>query len=481
MKRSSIKFYLIALAVTAAVLPGCKKFLDVNENPNETEKAGVEQILPSIQASVAYVTGQEFQTFGGIWAQYWTQAQTSNQYKTIDSYASSSSDFNTLWASLYAGALSDTDSLINKAGVKKFDNHAAIAYCMRAYAFQLLTDAFGDIPLKAALKGEGNLSPTYDTQEEVYDSIFVWLDRAATLADNNTDFVPGAEDLIFGGDMDLWKQFANTLKLRAYMRLSEVNPGKAQAGIAALYTAGADFLEEDAQVNYTKVGNNQNPLYAEMVGLSFVQNLRASATAAKQLEANGDPRLFTFYTLVSGVVQSTYQGSFDTTNTARALSRPSPLVGGDARTDESALAPVKLISAAESYFLQSEAAARTWGTGNAQALFISGINASFDSYHVDDAADYIATAPAAQWPAGMTAQIKAIITQKYFAMCGNQNFEAWSEYRRTGYPDFLVESFSSVLPDGQKPARFLYPQTEITRNSNFPGLKKVEEKVWWDK
>ncbi len=481
MKRT-IKYYLAGLAIAALILPGCKKFLDVNENPNATEKAGEAQILPAVQANAAYVTGQYYQVFGGMWAQYWTQSQTSNQYKTIDSYASTASDFNTMWSLMYAGGLSDTDSLISKRFVKKTANYAAIGYAMRAYIFQLLTDAFGDIPLKEALKGDKNLSPTYDTQKEVYDSIFVWLDRSISLADPDSDFTPGTDDLMGGGDMEFWIQFANTLKLRAYMRLSEVDAPRAQAGIAAMYAAGAEFLSGDARVEYNTAGGNQNPLYAEMVGLSRVQNIRASSTAVDKFKANADPRLTKFYTLVSGVVQSTRQGSFDTTNTLRALSRPSPLLGGDARTDASASAPVKLISEAESYFLQAEAAARTWGTGNAQALYEAGIRASFLAYGLTTANANTYIAGAGKWPGGgIPAQVKAIITQKYFAMCGNQNFEAWSEYRRTGYPDFLLDSYASVLPAGVKPARFLYPQTEQTRNRNFPGNKKIDEKVWWDK
>jgi hypothetical protein len=140
------------------------------------------------------------------------------------------------------------------------------------------------------------------------------------------------------------------------------------------------------------------------------------------------------------------------------------------------------ISLAESNFLQAEAVQRGWGTtGNAAELYRNGIRASFATWGLTDAqaTTYINSAPAAQWPA--TNQIRAIITQKWYAMCGSQGFEAWTEFRRTGYPDWIQPSAASILGPNNMPARFIYPQAELTRNGNFPGLKPIGEKVWWDK
>jgi hypothetical protein len=65
-------------------------------------------------------------------------------------------------------------------------------------------------------------------------------------------------------------------------------------------------------------------------------------------------------------------------------------------------------------------------------------------------------------------------------MCGNQNLEAWIEWRRTGFPDFFIQSKTSILGSGKFPRRLLYPSDEITSNSNFPGQKLLTDKVWWD-
>lgn len=466
-----------ALAVLALSVSGCKKFLDVNDNPNLPEQVEVPLILPSAQGAIAHVVGNHFQIYGSIWGQYWTQSPFSSQYKSIDQYQPNSSNFDRPWGILYNDAMEDLEIVISYQGQEKFKQYAAIAYLLKAYNFQLTTDAFGDVPLREALQGDGNLSPHYDSQELVYDSIFSYIDKGLALIEVDSDFHPNEEDLIFKGDMEKWIAFGNTLKLRAYLRISGVNAGKAQAGIAAL--AGKPFLTEDAKISYSLEGGNQNPLNAEMIGLGRTQNLVASATCVNAMKALNDPREKVFYRPVpaTGVVTPVPQGSFDT-EPDQTISTPSYVVGARANDPNSGLAPVKLISGAESYFLQSEAAARGLLAGNAQTLYQQGITASFTSYGIEPGT-YV-TNVVAQWPAGEANQVKAIITQKYFAMCGNQGFEAWTEWRRTGYPDFFVRSQASSLGAGLFPQRMLYPNAEITRNSNFPGLKTVTQKMWWD-
>lgn len=477
MKITSIKTTLTAIALAVVILSGCKKFLDVNDNPNATEKANPEQILPSAQAAIQHVISSQYQTFGNFWAQYWTQLPNSSQFRSVEQYSSGPADFDRAWAILYAGALTDTDSLIVNQHLPKFQQYAAIAWILRAASFQLLTDGFGDVPLKDALHGTGNRSPRYDPQQEVYDSIFSFLDHGLALIDVDSDYHPGDDDLLAGGDMETWMKIGNTLKLRAYLRLSEVNATKARAGVEALYAEGAQFVDQDIKLVYTTQGGNNNPLWAEVVALG-VRNQGASSTIMDSLKKNNDPRIGVFYQLRAGATtyRSTPQGTFDQIPSNTPLSYPnSANVLGNT-------APGMFISLAESNFLQAEAVQRGWGTtGNAAELYRNGIRASFATWGLTDAqaTTYINSAPAAQWPA--TNQIRAIITQKWYAMCGSQGFEAWTEFRRTGYPDWIQPSAASILGPNNMPARFIYPQAELTRNGNFPGLKPIGEKVWWDK
>jgi len=485
MKIFNLKYkWLLLLLVIVTSGTGCKKFLDTNDNPNLSSNASVELLLPASQAAIAHALGNPLQIHGGIWAQYWTQNPTSSQYRRLDQYSVTTTSFDRPWRMLYSDAIADIQEIMTlSAGRPALNQYTAIAYIMKAYAFQLATDAFGDIPLTETAN-PAVTNPAYNSQQQVYDSILAYVDRAITLIDVDAEVTPSTDDLVFQGDMEQWLRFANTFKLRALLRLSEVAPQKASAGIATLNNA--EFLEEDAAIDYSTIGGNQNPLFSEMLGLSRVQNLVASETSTKFLTENKDPRAEVFFSryvnAATGVdsIIGIKQGSFRT-NT-RIFSLPSPTVGANARNDQSANAPVKLMSAAESYFLQAEARARGWLTAgpSAQALFTEGIKASFESYDVSGVDTYLASAPAAQWPAGTTAQIEAIITQKWIAMTGNQSFEAWTEWRRTGYPDFFVVSAATALGDERMPARLLYPSSEVTRNVNFPGIKLIYEPVWWD-
>ena len=467
---------------------GCKKFLAVNTNPNNPDHADPVTLLPTTEAAISQVIGNSFQVFGNIWAQYWTQAPTSSQYKSYDQYAPVNTDFDNPWLNLYAVTLINADLITKSTGVG-LENEKGIAYVIKAYAYQVATDAFGDVPLTQALQSTGNLNPAYDKQQVVYDSIFMYIDKAMPLLAANS-VSPGPQDMIFNGDMSQWIAFANTLKLRAYLRLSNIDPATAKAGIAALYQTKPTFLTEDATITYTTIGGNENPFYNEMTSptLNYVQNVVASSTAVSAFKKNNDPRLAKFYTLLpddpdNGTAESIPQGSY-ISYPGTQVSPPSPVVGGEADDPTSAKAPVKLISAAESYFLQAEAVARGWATGDVTTLYKQGIQASFTATGAGDATTYMASAkdglPALTKAAGnVDSLVKTVITQKYYAMCGFQGFEAWNEWKRTGYPTFIVRSAASTIDPGKWPLRMLYPNSELTSNLHFPGSIPITTPVWW--
>lgn len=479
-----VKKLSVLLLVATVGLTGCKKYLDVNENPNNPDTATPSLLLPTVEASIGQLVGNNFQVNGGIWAQFWTQGPTSSQYRAFDRYNPTNANYDRPWLTIYRNALINAQLIINHNSSN--DYAKGMAYVLKAYTFQVATDAFGDIPLSEALQGTLIASPRYESQELVYDSVYTFIDKGLALLNAPTAPALGEQDMIFQGNITKWKAFANTLKLRAYMRLSQVNPTKAQAGIAALYAANAPFLAEDAAIRYTTTGGNENPLYNEMVALGRTQNLVASGTAVTAMKANNDPRALRFYSVVANGSQDTIayipQGAF-ASNATKAVSTPSPLVGGAAANGTSATAPVKLMSASESSFLQAEAIARGWASGDAVTLFRQGITQSFAATGLTaaQAATYIATAPDAQYTAGAANAIQRIITQKWYAMNGFQGFEAWTEFRRTGFPNFIAPSAASTIGDGRLPLRMLYPNSEITTNSNYPGTQLIYIPVWWDK
>ena len=482
-----IKFSIkLVLAVTImTVVSSCKKFLDVNENPNFPAKVNVNEVFPSAEAAIAHVVGNDFQIYGGIWAQHWTQNPSSSQYKTIEQYSPSSDDFDTPWRILYAEGLQDLNFVIAKGTAQGKTQYVACAKILEAYTYQILTDNFGDIPFSDALKGESAvLTPKYDSQKAVYAGIQKLLDEAIAAIDLNATNGPQSDDILLKGNMQTWQKFAYTLKLRAYLRLSEVDPVTAQAGIQAM-EADAVFLAEgdEVKVNYTSSGGNTNPLYSSIVALSNVQNLVGSSTTIDSLLSWGDDRLPVFYNpLANGTFAGIKQGNYNSGIALTSISLPSALTGAYVNA-ASATAPVKLMTGYESLFLQSEAVARGWLTGDAQSLYEEAIIESYTSYGLDGAtlAPVYFAGPAVAYPAAGTLQdqIKAIITQKWVSLCGNSGTEAWSEWRRTGYPA-LSPSLASTIGGTRMPARMLYPSSELNRNPNNPGQKFVYDKVWWD-
>lgn len=486
--------FLIAGGLVISTFTACQKdYFDINQNPNSPADATVVDLLPSAEAAIAHVVGNNFQIFGGIWGQHWTQSPSSSQYKTIEQYSPAANDFDRPWKALYADALEDLVTINSKVALQPQNaNYGACAKILEAYTFQLLTDNFGDVPFSEALQGNnGLLYPKYDSQRDIYIGIIKLLnDGLAMINDDPTAIVPGQEDLLkltAGGDMSLWRKFGNTLKLRVFLRLSYVNPTMAQDSLAAMETNGDTYLGagEEVKIDYLNSGGNTNPLFAEMSGLNKTQNLVGSATALNFLNDNNDPRVDAFYSpAANGSQVGIPQGAY-TLPAGTLVSIPGSITGGNASTAASAasaVAPVKLMTGYESLFLQAEAAARGWLSGNAQSLYEDGITENFVSYGFTsaDAATYFAQ-DSILFPAGTPEQnIRAIITQKWIAMCGNQCDEAWIEWRRTGYPDFFSESVNSIIGAGHYPERFFYPTSEVTRNNHFPGQKLIYEKVWWD-
>ncbi|GAA4468513.1 SusD/RagB family nutrient-binding outer membrane lipoprotein [Nemorincola caseinilytica] len=471
------KSLLILCAIVLATQYSCRKTLNVNTNPNEPADVTVTELLPAAEISLSHQYGNYFQLVGGLWAQYWTQSPSASQYRPFEQYQPGPSSANTAWQELYAGTLTDLRQIVKKAGTaENTKNYTAVAKILQGYTLQLLTDNFGDIPFTDALKGEdGVTSPRYDRQQDIYPAIIALVREGRDLIDVDA-LGPGTDDVIFHGDMYAWGQFANTLLLRMNLRMAYVDPTTAMAGVAEAQANSYGFLEATAQIAYSSSPGNAYPFYSEISNLGFTQNVVASATAVNAMLANEDVRIFSFYTGTVGLQQGYYG-----TPSPGSYSLPSALTGANANDPSSATAPVKLLSSYESLFLQAEAAARAGAASAAMDLYNAAIGANFLEYELtaDDAETYILDVAGYPLAGTMEEQIEAIITQKWFAMTGNQNIEAWTEWRRTGYPDIFTISRASRIGN-QFPMRLPYPETELTRNLNFPGQKNITDRVWWD-
>src|SRR5690606_6222168 len=228
---------------------------------------------------------------------------------------------------------------------------------------------------------------------------------------------PGADDLVFKGDMDNWVKFANTLKLKIFMRQTAARESVAQTGITELYASGAEFLDVDAEMSdYIDVENFRNPYFA--VQVSSAGNGRgnvdvaASNTLLNILADAGDPRLNAIFATPSagGGHVGLDQGDYSNTGFATHNNLSQPAVGPTH--------PVVFISAAESSFLQAEAVERFGVAGDAQELYEEGIEANFAKHGVTGAAGLYAAGEAYAYDG-----IEAFIIQKRIALAIYTNQE----------------------------------------------------------
>jgi hypothetical protein len=500
----TIKYSKVLLLLCLMLsLAACKKdkFLNVNNNPNYPSNVPVNLLLPTCEANIGYMVGNTLGIYGGLWAQFWTQDPTyGSQYGSFDSYLNVPSDNDNVWQALYTTATNLNLIIANADTTQK--NYVAIAYMMKAYDFQLLTDGWGDVPVAQALKGTANTSPVYDPGQQVYDSIASWIYTGIQHIDPLRPTSP-AEDLIYPGQpMTQWLKFGNTLLMKVYLRECLKNPSRATAGFqklnALMAANGSGFLTipstpstsatspgsvtaagDDALFQYIAVTFQQFPLYATQVYLQ-VQNLTASATAIGYMQSTNDPRIADFYQIdANGSYGGEPQGDY------KALSGQPDVNFSPISTEIiSPTASSRLLTASESYFLQAEAAVRGYLPGSASSLYSAGVTASFQSWphsRIAGASAFLSQGAVSFGAAsGSAGQLNLILTQKWISMCGNQNFEAWTEWRRTAYPTFFTLSASSQIPSGKFPLRLVYPSAEINDNLHFPGSQAIYTPVWWD-
>ncbi|MGH2565279.1 MAG: SusD/RagB family nutrient-binding outer membrane lipoprotein, partial [Ginsengibacter sp.] len=360
---------------------------------------------------------------------------------------------------------------------------------MKAYATGLLVDLYDQIPYSESLQGVGNLKPKFDDGYSIYEDLIAGIDTAL-----NKDFSArtvidlrqtneGNIDLVFGGDIDKWKQFANTMELKLYLRMINSKPAEAQAGIEALYARNAQFLQEDAKVTgFSDNPSLSNPLYEQNVRqLNFPNNLVASKTFVSYLQAHNDTRINYYFGANPTPLD---QGDF--TNTSQTAL--SATVFKESPTD-----PVVFLSGPESYFMQAEARERYFGGSGAKELYDAGVLASFDAVG-EDGSTFIATGGDYEYPSGtLNENIEAIIVQKWASSAYGVHFiEAFFERNRTGFPksspvystdpsyvpgEFVIPT-NSVL-GSQYPKRLVFPDVEISTNPNTPAQVPITTPVWW--
>jgi hypothetical protein len=477
-----MKKFIIGVITFTTLLFSCNTDLDINKDPDalDPESASLASQLPAGIIGIVGTQGAGMAIIGGFWSQYWTQSNAANQYKEIDNYTVGTSDYNYVWDGMF-DALGDIRNVKKKAAAEGNWKYYLIATTLEVHASQLLTDFYGNIPYKEA-NNKDILEPSFNTGEEVYGFMIADLNDALSkdLA-TSTGSTPDKDDLIFGGNMANWTKFANTLKLKIYMRqTNSANAVAAGTAIQQMITDGIAFLDSDAAVIQFKDEINQsNPLFEyNNRKLNVATNMRMSRTISSYLDEKIDPRKASYYLTGNPLNQGDY------TSTVGA--------GTIAVVKLSATTPVFLMSKEESLFLQAEAMSRyNSGTG-AKALYDAAVTANFTRYAASATA-LLAGNYAFPDAGTLDQKVEAIITQKWIASFPGNGFEAFFETNRTGYPrTSAVYQTSPSYVAGQLvyakegvtgglfPKRLAYPLSERNANSKVPALIPITTPIWWD-
>jgi hypothetical protein len=491
MKRRILNFGLLILSIS--VFSSCKKYLDVNDDPNSPTTASAELVLPAAQAQIAGSVNGDYGILGGIWSQHWSQSNASSQYKDEDAYAIQNGDYNVAWRDLYSDCLIDLKFVKEDASAKGNWTGNLIATCLEGFTYQILADLYDEIPYTEALQGEGNFIPKFDKGQTVYDGIIASIDAAlekdfaaSTNTGYSTDFVFGS--LGVNGQTEKWIQFANTLKLKLYLRQIYKNPS-VSTKIAELL-AQDNFLTSDAAINkFVDEPNRSYPLFeTDRRQLNTTTNLRGSQTLVSFLKANNDDRFNKLFDQNPDAIFSIPTGGF---NIPTDDLNPSKVLVATLKPTQAFF----FFSVEEVNFLVAEANGRTGNFAQAKDAYESGVKNSFSRYGFNGSS-FIQAGGKYEYPSLAadfeTVQLKSIMMQKWVANVYN-GIESFFDFNRTHYPSISAVAYDDEayvagemlyslegISGGKFPKRLPFPDVERQRNSNTPDEVSLFTKVWWD-
>lgn len=494
------KILAYIILISAIGISSCKKdYLSLEKNPNIPSVFTPEFLLSGALKNTADIVNFNYSTYG-VWMGYWAPSGNFVPNTQLVTYNFTTDDYQT-FVPWYQN-LSNYNFIETSSGKEaSLGNFVAIAKIMKAYGFQALVDNYGNVPYTEAFQAPVVLSPKYDKGEAIYDDLLKQLDAAIALIKTSSNATnPGASDIMFKGNMANWSKFANTLKLRIVIRQSNLASKQAALKTALNTTVSEGYLDENVQAavnpGYTNSDANGGQYSPFWRSYGFDQNgnasannayYRASAFAVKKLQNTTDPRVNRFYALIptgnfAGKIRGNDFGDLNSLQNANTSAIGLGLL-------KSASMDAIILSSSEALFLQSEGALLGLIAGNAQTLYEKGITASFVATGVPDPA----TAATSYYSQGVvnvgwiasTDKVQAIIVQKWTALNGYSNLEAYNEYRRTGFPSDLPRSVASGALGTTQPFRILFPTTEFQTNAaNVKAegtIDRFATKIFWAK
>jgi hypothetical protein len=432
----------------------------------------------------------------------WNVTEFGSKFKKDDGYATA------LWRNGYSNELKNVvDILENTSKDPKAVNMNAVAKIMKVMVAQRITDIYGDIPYTEAGLGfsKGIVTPKYDKQEDIYTLFFKELDEAYNQLNAGGGTVKG--DLFYNGDIAKWKKLANTLRLRLAMRISEVKPAEAEKQAkAALQNGVFESNLDNCIMKHLDATFNDDPASIDFRGnglaYAFVGNQDAdhfSTLVIDYLRDNGDPRLSMLATpkATSSIV---YGAPLQPGETPYTGVKPGlfqyEAPGGSSATSgiqsyyKKKTTPFLHVSYSETQLLLAEAAFRGWVPGSAAEYYKKGVEAGIkqlEIYGAPAAGQAAIDTYLSAKPLAAGTEKEQIATQLWITYIFN-SIEAYSNWRRTGFPHLIPITNPDSETNGVTPTRLYYPNDEMQKNetnylealSRMGGTNDWLNKVWWD-
>ena len=476
----------LILILTAAVMAvSCSDNLeDLNQNIKDPTNVSGESLFASAQKQLAdqFVTPNVNLNNLRLWTQQ-LQETTYTDESNYDQITRSIPDRH--WTELYRDVLKDLNEADRVIAATDNDltnalkpNKLAIIEVMTVFAYSNLVETYGDVPYSEALDID-NLLPAYDDAATIYKDLLTRLDAAIGSMNTSVGSFSDTEDMMYSGNVENWKKFANSLKLRMGIMLADVNPALSQSTVESAYTSGVFTSNADnGSYMYRPAAPNNNPMNDNLV-LSGRNDYVAAETIIDLMNDLEDPRREVYFTTDDGEYIGGGIGEIS------AYAEHSHVA--DRLVDPAE--PGVLLSYAEVRFLLAEAAARGYAVGgDAATHYEAAITASFEYWGAEGLSDYLAS-PAVDYDTAIAnsssspAWKQVIGTQAYLGLY-NRTFASYNSVRRLDYPILK----KPAAANSGFPTRYLYPVAEQTLNeanwsaaSSAIGGDAAETRLFWDK
>ena len=471
---------IVFAAFTMFMVTSCTNgFEEINTNNNSPIDVQPELLLRNVLWDYNENMAYEGFVSGGLLSQHFTAVD----FNLFDRHSLLEPQFGgNPWPIMYSNLRNNEIVLTKSLENPTFEVYEGPARIMKAFISGELTDMFGDIPYSEAVNGKGGtLNPKYDAQEDIYlaeGGIIDNLEKGIEAIDAYQGNIPLDGDIIDAGDLSQWRRLANSLLIKAYMRISDVADFSSE--LEAIFSEG-DYIQDgidDAVFNFTDGAPNNFRMATARIGDFNVYVM--SETSEEILKAYDDPRIAKFFRPTESD-PSDFKGLLNgpdasmTTTTIADLS-----LAGTVFRENTGLLKANVMTSWETNLFLAEAALKGMISGDAQALYELGVTQSFNYWEVEMPNDYFSGLAAFSPVDGL----EKIITQKWMSSY-TDGFEGWIEFRRTGFP--ALKTVSASLNDDLIPVKMPYPFNEAALNTlQFEavtaalGGNSINAPVWWD-